>query len=207
MPRRTHPLYPGRYYHLYNRGNNRGRISFEEESYLFFLRRIRQYILPVFEMIAYCLMPTHYHFLVKVRQAEAKTSEVSETSEVSPTAVSRAMMRLSVSYTKAINKRFDRVGVLFQGAYQAKRVADESHLLHLSRYIHLNSVAAGLVKAPSAWPFSSYRDYVGERAGRLPCPDVVLAYFTSPEGYCRFVEEYARSSDEEPEWRESLFES
>lgn len=206
MPRRTVPLYPNQYYHLYNRGNNRGRIFFEDENYLFFLRKMHRYLLSVFDIVAYCLMPTHYHFLVRVKKPATKTSEVSETSEVSSAAVSKAMMRFSVSYTKAINKRFGRVGALFQGAYQAKRVEEESYLLHLSRYVHLNPVAAGLARAPSAWPFSSYRDFIRERTGRLPNPDVVLSYFESPDAYRRFVEDHIRQSDGEAAWKKALFE-
>jgi len=64
MPRRTVELYAGEHYHLYNRGNNRGRIFFERENYLFFLRRLRKYLVPILDVVAYCLMPTHYHLLI-----------------------------------------------------------------------------------------------------------------------------------------------
>ena len=110
MPQRTVKLYAGEYYHLYNRGNNRERIFYERENYGFFIRRLRKHLVPVLGLVAYVLMPTHYHLFVQVRQT-AQTSEVSETSEVS-----KAMMRFSVSYTKAMNKRYDRVGSLFQGS-------------------------------------------------------------------------------------------
>jgi REP element-mobilizing transposase RayT len=182
MPQRTVKLSPGEYYHLYNRGHNRERIFFERENYLFFLRRLRKYLLPILDVVAYCLMPTHYHLLAHIK----KTSEVLETSEVS-----RAMMRFSVSYTKAINKRYDRVGALFQGAFRAKHVDRDEYLVHLSRYIHLNPVASGLVERPEDWEFSSYREYVGLREGTLPKPDIVLSQFRSPEAYRAFVESYA----------------
>ena len=214
MPRRQQPLQPGQYYHLYNRGNNRGRIFFEEENYLFFLRKGHQYLLPVFDVVAYCLMPTHYHLLVKIKEAdkisgENETSEVSKTSEVfssDESPVSEALRRFSISYTKAINERFDRVGSLFQGAYRAKRVPEETYLVSLSRYVHRNPVSAGLVERPAAWPFSSYRDFVGERAGHLPCPGVVLDAFASRNAYRRFVEERPQRDTEEEKWRNALFE-
>ncbi len=70
MPRRKVQLCAGEYYHLYNRGNNRERIFYERENYLFFLRQVRRYLVPVLEIIAYCLMPTHYHLLVLVETSE-----------------------------------------------------------------------------------------------------------------------------------------
>ncbi len=158
MPRRQTLFVPGCFYHLYNRGNNRQTIFFEPDNYLYFLRGVHRYLTPVLDILAYCLMPTHYHLLVRVR--EAKTSEVSS-------AISKAMMRLAVSYTKAINKRFDRVGALFQGAFQAKLVTADAHLRHLCIYIHANPVKDGLVADPADWPYSNYLEWIGVRDGRL----------------------------------------
>jgi hypothetical protein len=92
------------------------------------------------------------------------------------------------SYSKAINQRTGRSGTLFQGRFQAKHVAEESYLLHLSRYIHLNPVEARLVGAPGDWEFSSYREYSGARAGTLPNTQIILREFPSRQRYCDFVE-------------------
>lgn len=181
MPRRTIQFSPGEYYHLYNRGNNRGRVFFERENYLFFLRLMHKHLLPVMDVIAYCLMPTHYHLLVRVKEI----SEVSETLEI---LVSRVMMKLSVAYTKAINKRFDRVGSLFQSQFGAKYIDSDRYLLQLSAYLHRNPVEAGLVSTAADWEFSSYRDYLGLREGTLPNPTAVISKFTSPAGYRECVE-------------------
>jgi putative transposase len=186
VPRRDIQLCAGEFYHLYNRGNNRERIFFERENYLLFLRRLRQHLLPVLDVVAYCLMPTHYHLLVRI-----KTTEVSETS-----VVSRAMMRFSVSYTKAMNKRYDRVGSLFQGAFQAKRVDSDAYLAHLSRYIHLNPMLVGYGSSPEEWEFSSYPEYLGLRDGSLPMPDFVLVQFPTREAYQAFVEDYTPAEQE-----------
>ena len=176
MPRRQVALGAGECYHLYNRGNNRGRVFFERENYLFFLRRLREHLLPALDVIAYCLMPTHYHLLVHVKAATSADAD-----DAAGAAVSKGMMRLTVSYTKAINKRYERVGALFQGAFQARHVGENNHLLHLSRYIHLNPVEAGLVSRAEAWEFSSYREYIGLRKGTLPQMGVVLAQFASQD--------------------------
>ncbi len=161
MPRRLTPFYQGEYYHLYNRGVNRGAIYFSEKNYRYFLFDIERYLMPIMNIIAYCLMPTHYHLLIGVKD----TSEVFKSSEVS-----KAMMKLSVSYTKAINNAYDRVGPLFQGAFQAKHVDSDSYLWQLIGYIHLNPVQSGLVDSPDDWIFSSYcayRDLVTVDSGEI----------------------------------------
>jgi putative transposase len=184
MPRRIIPFVSGCYYHLYNRGNNRQAIFFEQENYLYFLQGMKKYLLPVADVIAYCLMPTHYHLMVRVKQ----TSEVSETSEVS-----RAMQKLLISYTKAINKRFGRVGALFQGAFQSRPVTDSKYLLQLCRYIHANPVKDGLVSDPSDWPYSNYLEWIGERDGTLIDCNFIQTQFPNPTDYKDFVLNYVRT--------------
>jgi putative transposase len=66
------------------------------------------------------------------------------------------MQKFSISYTKTINKRFERSGSLFQGAFQAKMIDSQPHFLHLCRYIHFNAVKDELVAAPGDWPYSNY---------------------------------------------------
>lgn len=190
MPRREIKFYAGEYYHIYNRGNNRQHIFFDRENYLFFLQRMRRYLLSnSVVIVAYCLMPTHYHLIMGVKQ----TSEVLETSEVSE--VSTRMMQLAVSYTKAINERYQRVGALFQGQFQAVRVDRNEYLLHLSRYIHLNPVTAGLAKRPEDWEFSSYREYIGLRNGTLPEPEIVLSQFPTRSAYQEFITSYSKGDE------------
>ncbi len=184
MPRRLIPFVPDLHYHIYNRGNNRERIFFESDNYLFFLKKIKEYLVPVSDILVYCLMPTHYHIVVRVKQ----TPEVFTTSDVS-----NAMMKLSVSYTKAINKRFQRVGVLFQGQFQAKPILTSTYLLNLCRYIHGNPVKDGIVADVSQWPYSNYREWVGERDGKLIDKTFAQDNFDSPEEYRKFVLEYLRS--------------
>jgi REP element-mobilizing transposase RayT len=179
MPYRKFEFRAGEYYHLYNRGNNYQPIFFERENYLYFLRQLRKYLLDTLVVIAYCLMPNHYHLLVYL-----KTDNLSS-----------MMQPFALSYTKAINKRYERVGSLFQGRFQAVHVDRNEYLLHLSRYIHLNPVFAGLVKNPEDWEFSSYREYISPRDGTLPQPEVVLAQFPSPSAYSQFANAYAEGDN------------
>lgn len=162
MPSRRIPLQAGNYYHIYNRGNNRQQIFFERDNYLHFLHLMRQYLVTEgVDILAYCLMPNHYHFLVYLQGDN----------------LSAAMHRLAVAYTKGINKRFNRSGALFQGRFQSIHISDPNYLIHLSRYIHLNPVKAGFVDRAEEWEFSSYPEYAGLRAGTLPKMEYLKCQF------------------------------
>lgn len=175
MPYRDIKFCAGEYYHLYNRGNNFQPIFFERKNYLFFMRRLHEHLTSEeVEIVAYCLIPNHYHLLVCL-----KIDELSE-----------LMQSFALSYAKAINNRYHRVGSLFQGPFKALRVDRNEYLLHLSRYIHLNPVAARLVKHPEQWEFSSYLEFIGQRDRTLIKPEIVLSQFPSADHYRLFVESY-----------------
>ncbi len=170
---RKEPVLSGSTYHIYNRGVNYGDIFFTRANWIFFLVRLREHC-PAESgvVVAYCLMPNHYHFIIQVRCDDFGR---------------KAMQPLMVSYTKAINRQEGRVGSLFQGPFQARRVETDGDLVHLSRYIHLNPVTAGYVAHPEDWEFSSYRDYIGLRTGTLPQSEAVLRHFASPAAYAEYV--------------------
>ena len=151
------------FYHLYNRGVNRGLIYFDDENYLFFIRNIKRYLLPVMDIVAYCLMPTHYHLLIFVTEGCDYTfspnDSVDTKRKISP--ATQAIQKFSISYTKAINKRYDRVGPLFQGPYRAKNISTISHSKRIIPYIHENPVHAGLVNTATDWIYSSSKVYEG----------------------------------------------
>jgi REP element-mobilizing transposase RayT len=196
MPRRLTPFLPDVYYHFYNRGNNRQSIFFQPENYLYFLRGVKKYVLPVAQIVAYCLMPTHYHILGRVKTSEFLTrvsrSEGSST-KTSAVSLSRAMMRLSVSYTKAINKRFERVGALFQGQFQAKPIQNHQHLLNLCVYIHANPVKDGLVAEPADWVYSNYQEWICQRDGTLVDREFIREHFGSPAEYQELVMHFVKT--------------
>lgn len=211
MPRRAVPFLPDQYYHFYNRGNNRQAVFFERDNYLYFLRGLKKYLREYVEILVYCLMPTHYHILVRIRQ----TSEVFKTSEVSgkevsgkevltSKAVSLAMQKFGISYTKAINKRFERVGALFQGQFQAKPVQNYNHLLSLCVYIHANPVKDGLVFLPEEWEFSNYLEWMNLREGTLVNREFIEDNFGTPEEYKRLVMDYVKTRNPPDDVRKYL---
>jgi REP element-mobilizing transposase RayT len=165
MPYRKFEFAANQYYHLYNRGNNHAIIFRDAENYRYFLRQLGKYLVPdQVEIVAYCLMPDHYHLLVCPRVDT----------------LSKLMQPFLLAYTHAFNKRYGRMGALFQGRFKARYVGKNEYLLHLSRYILLNPVRAGLVKQAEDWEFSSYRDYLGLRTGSKLNPKIVMDQFHFP---------------------------
>jgi REP element-mobilizing transposase RayT len=140
----------GKYYHFYNRSNNEELLFKSKENYVYFFEKYRYYFEPLLTTLAYCLMPTHFHFLIKVKEMSeiptmsdtlkvsdisASTSETPKVSNISPSIKKNIGLLLS-SYTKAINKRYKRHGSLFQPHSKAKEIDDNQYLLTLISYIH-----------------------------------------------------------------------
>ena len=171
MPQRKTPLKSDNFYHIYNRGNNRQNIFFERDNYIYFLKLIKLHLINHVDILAYCLMPNHYHFLLYLKDEN----------------LSDAMKSLSVAYTKAINKRFNRSGVLFQGRFQNIHVAETEHLVNLVRYIHLNPIKARIVNKIEEWEFSSYLEYAGLRPGKLPAMDYIKMEIDNETEYRKFL--------------------
>jgi REP element-mobilizing transposase RayT len=165
--------YAGHYYHVYNRGVNRQPIFAREENYHFLLRRIKQYLssYPIY-IVAYVLMPNHYHLLIEVDGDDA---------------LSPFCQRLFNSYSQAFNRQQNRSGTLFEGRAKSILVDNSSYVYALTRYIHLNPVVAGLSKSPGDWHFSNYLDWVGVRNDDLFNPKFRDMFFSSPEEYKEFV--------------------
>jgi hypothetical protein len=106
------------------------------------------------------------------------------------------MQMLSISFTKSINARRERSGVLFQGQFQVVLVCEDRHLLYPTAYLHLNPVRAGLTARPQDWADSSYRDYVGARAGSLPSPDLAPVIVGGPADYADFVRGFSADAEQ-----------
>ncbi len=168
-------------YHTYNRGNNRERIFFEKDNYLFFLKKIRIEVTPLADLLAYCLMPNHYHLLIRVKRVDGLNDE-----QISKR-LSRKLGTLQSSYTQAINKAHSRTGSLFQQGAKSKNLESYGHICF--HYIHQNPVLAGLCQRAEDWEFSSYRDYIGLRNGSLPSKAVAFECLDVPSNIQEFYRE------------------
>ncbi|HRQ37929.1 MAG TPA: transposase [Chloroflexota bacterium] len=176
MSRKLPPFVPGHYYHIYNRGAHRLSIFREPENYLFILRLLKQYLQELdLTIIVYCLMPNHYHLLIR------QNGEL---------AAGKLPQLIFNSYSKAYNKRYEHSGTLFEGPYDARHVHNENYLRHLCRYIHANPVKDGLVSRLEEWPYSNYLEWIGQRPGKLVDMEFINTYFPNPGEYQQFVLDY-----------------
>ncbi|MBU0569276.1 transposase [Patescibacteria group bacterium] len=177
------------YYHVYNRGVEKRNIFEDEQDYKVFLGYLKQQLshppdpdkllknftlqgetfkgIPrqpknfnsEIDLVAYSLMPNHFHFLLFQHSSDS---------------MKKFMQSLLTRFSMYFNKRYERVGKLFQGTYKAVLVKDDSYLLHLSRYIHLNPSEN---HADPTKAYSSYGEYLGLRKTKWIKPDIVLNFF------------------------------
>jgi len=186
-------LVNGQFYHIYNRGVEKRRVYEDRRCYRRFLQAIRYYQLEgpkpkfsnsfnnktfkpdlskkIVDVICYCLMPNHFHFLLK----QLKDGGISE-----------FISKLINSYTKFYNLKYNRVGPLFQGQFKAVLIESDEQLLHVSRYIHLNPIASFLVKDLNQHEWSSYQEYI-EGVNGLCQKEEILNFYKDPQKYQKFV--------------------
>ena len=175
------PLEWGRYYHIYNRGNNRENLFVEERNYRYFLELYAHYIEPVAETYAYCLLRNHFHLLIRTRDLDDQDLTGLGRPVRSVQTPSRAFSNLFNAYAKAINQAYDRTGSLFQRPFGRIEVTSDAQFTWLVVYIHRNPQKHLFVDDFRDWPYSSYHALLSAQPTRLK-REVVLGWFDGPAG-------------------------
>jgi len=155
MAKRKCEFVQGEYYHIYNRGVCGQPIFLSDKNYTHLLQLVRRHFLDLsISIIAYCLMPNHYHFLVR---------------QDSESTVSEFVQCVFNAYGKGFNSNHRRSGRLFEGPFKAKHIDSDTYLLHLCRYIHRNPIDTDppMVRRLEQWPYSNYSEWTGIRKGSL----------------------------------------
>lgn len=162
MARKPRVWYPGATYHVMCRGNRRQEIFKDDMDRQVYLKNLlwtkRNHRCSI---LSYCLMPNHVHLQV-------------ETSDVP---IWKMMKQLNMMYAIFFNKKYNYVGYLFQDRYKGELIETDASNLSVSRYIHLNPVAAKMVERPLDYKWSSYRVYLGEEKDSLVSTERILKYF------------------------------
>lgn len=174
MARPLRVLYPGAWYHVMNRGAARATVFRDPDDAQDFLRLLgdlgERFAV---EVHAYCVMGNHYHALLRTPEPN----------------LSHAMRHLDGVLTQRMHRRRETDGSIFRGRFRSVLVQADRHLLHVTRYIHLNPVEAGLARRPEDWPWSSYRGYLNPPEGpRWLVTRFVLAQFGSIGAHLKYRE-------------------
>jgi REP element-mobilizing transposase RayT len=172
----------GKIYHVYNRGVNKHPIFFDDENYSFFLRQFNKYLGDKVDTLAYCLMPNHFHLLIRVRAINGQSEQ-----EIGK-AVVKSFRDFLISYAKAVNKKYNRTGALFQQKFKRKEITTDAYFSWIVQYIHLNPVKAGLCNEPGDWKYSSYNAIVSKKQTKI-CVEEVLVWFGGLDEFIRIHRE------------------
>lgn len=152
MPRIARLTYPGGFYHVFNRGHNKGNIFYEDSDYEKLLEKLAVLLKEGdWSIYSYCLMPNHYHFLIEEKKYP----------------VAKLIGRLFTSYSKYFNNKYQRQGSLFQDRFKSKIIQKESYFMTVSRYIHLNPFKSGIIKNPEEYLYSSLYEYSGKKTRKI----------------------------------------
>lgn len=181
MQTRSIQIYPDRFYHIYNRGNNKQRIFRTDENYRFFLAKLWKYFsTDGIDLFAHCLMPNHFHLGVHT----GKNDHFSD-----------VMKSFSISYVKSFHKYHGTSGHLYEDDYQAKVVLGDDAIARVVSYIHLNPWKARLVRQPEDWKYSDCRSWChDEDLGAIPSLALRDRIFGGAEQYRAYLEESMREA-------------
>ncbi len=160
----------GKYYHVYNRGNNGQDIFFENENYVFFLNRLDQYITPFCDIISWVLLKNHFHLLVYVKTPEEiKLAQLKYNTVEIPKKIDVHLQfgHFFNSYAKAINKRFKRTGSLFEKNFERLEITDKKYFKNLIHYIHNNPVKHNFTEHIWDYAWSSYGSIISHKSTKL----------------------------------------
>lgn len=190
------PLEADKFYHIYNRGINGGNIFFEEKNYSYFLQKFFQFLNPVVNTLAYCLLRNHFHFLIQIKRVSEleavfrrstllNKSFKSEGLHSADFVVSKQFAKFFSSYTQGINKVYSRTGSLFESPFKRIEINDDDYLTKLIWYIHFNPQKHGFVDDFRGYSHSSYQNHLSIEQSNMK-RDSVISWFGGRKEYERF---------------------
>lgn len=195
MPENQDKLKPDKFFHLYNHGNGSDSIFFNEANYIYFLTKFKEYISPIADTYAYCLLPNHFHLLLKFKAEEEIFKFLKENDKLPDENItlsefkaltgvnieidffglhiSKQFSNLFNGYSQAINKQEGRKGSLFSRSFKRKEIDSSEYLKSLILYIHTNPIHHQFAEKISDWKYSSYQSMISDLPTSLKRKEVV----------------------------------
>ena len=207
-------LQPNSSYHIFNHANGFENIFIEDENYRFFLDKYNQYILPIAETYAYCLLPNHFHLVVRIRRREVleevfrnfKSTNFSKVQNFEKVEVTDNMIEYYISkqfanlfscYTQSFNKVNKRRGSLFLKNFRREPIENKAYFLNAVIYTHRNPVHHAFCDRYTDWSYTSFCE-IKERNSHMIEVDKLLRMFGGRESFIDLHEQSANK------FRESL---
>lgn len=167
----------GFYYHIYNRGNNKEKLFHEHTDYLYFMELFKKYIYEISNIYCFCLLPNHFHFLIRLREKDEIFSV-----DLKNKPSYRVLSDFFNAYSKYFNYKYCRTGSLFQERYRRKKVDNEIYLKYLIHYIHTNPVHHEISDDYRSYRYSSYQTLISKKPTLLE-REYVIELFDDIDNY------------------------
>ncbi len=175
-------LLPDKIYHIYNHAVGNENLFRNNGNYQYFLKLFDKYISPVAYTFAYCLMPNHFHLLIKIKDKKNIASLLPPDKKDINKFVIQQFSNFFNAYTKAYNNVYERRGRLFTYPFRRRLVTDEKDFTAVMAYIHNNPVHHGFVPVASDWKYSSFESFYDSRPSKL-LRDIVETLFGKKENF------------------------
>jgi len=164
---------PGQYYHIYNRAVSSDKLFYLPKNYHYFFKLLKEGPGKFFDIIAFCLLPNHFHFIIKTNENFSK----------SPNALSEAFRIMAISYSQAINKQEGRKGSLFMKPLKRKKIDNETYLRDLIIYVHLNPVSHNITYDFRSYKYSSFKYFANNEIRDSFISEIYYRLFDDAENY------------------------
>lgn len=183
-------LRPEHYYHIFNHAVGNENLFNNDKDYLYFLAMLKKHVLPVSELLAYCLMPNQFHLIIRLKSEDtirdfinsnSKATRLSSGREATVVpqidkALSQIFSNFFNTYAKHYNFLKKRTGTLFKRAFRRKEIDDMEYLKRLICYTHQNPLEAGFANKPEEWKYSSYSALIGLQPTLIPRNEIITLF-------------------------------
>ena len=173
------PMYKGNLYHVYNRGNGKEMLFYQQKNYYYFLKQYEKYLYNLIDTFAYCLLKNHFHLLVRPKINE-------------PDLISEQFRKFFISYSMSVNKQEKRRGSLLQRGFKRKNIDDENYFYSAVYYVHSNPVHHKIATDLTKYKYSSYRTLAGDGNTKL-CRKEATEWFGGRRKFIDYHEEKKRT--------------
>jgi REP element-mobilizing transposase RayT len=191
MKKDIFPLESNNFYHIYNRGINGGKLFFNHQNYLYFLKLILEKTKPVAQIYSYCLLQNHFHILVRIKNEDLiRVNFPKKAKSPIQSIISQQFSNSFNSYSQAINKHFGRTGKLFELPFRRKEINSEQQLINTILYINKNPIKHKISTDLFTYPYSSVNNIINDDSSLIESKEVI-SLFNDKDNFILSLQNYS----------------